>query len=263
MQLVTKPAQKAIGEKLIKEEFREELTPAGLRRSRSSHTSAPISRPRIDYIRGVNSSFTVRNLLMRGLIEREHGDAKGHFYEYRTSMQFLNRHRSPAAGADHPRADLGAVKKGQLVDFQVGGLPRSDLPRHGALHRPGGARRHARPGLRGGGAQHGQAAAPGPVRHRAPRRGHAAGCRWCRRARSSRTATPRASSRWWRSTSRSGSCSWARAGRRGRDPQGRSAPASASAAHPGERGQRRRGGGVSHAMARQSCACAARSSRRC
>src|SRR3989344_6123775 len=31
----------------------------------------PLSRSQIDYIRGVNSSFTVRNLMIRGLIERK------------------------------------------------------------------------------------------------------------------------------------------------------------------------------------------------
>jgi segregation and condensation protein B len=97
VQLVTKSSLKSIGEKLVKEEFREELTPAGLETLSLIAYLGPISRPRIDYIRGVNSSFIVRNLLMRGLIEREHGDEKGHLFEYRTSMEFLKHMGLPAA----------------------------------------------------------------------------------------------------------------------------------------------------------------------
>jgi segregation and condensation protein B len=89
VQLVTKPSLKVIGEKLVKEEFREELTPAGLETLSLIAYLGPITRPRIDYIRGVNSSFIVRNLLMRGLIERTQSAEKGHLFEYRTSVDFL------------------------------------------------------------------------------------------------------------------------------------------------------------------------------
>ena len=44
---------------------------------------APISRPEVDYIRGVNSSFIIRHLLIRGLIKRslKAGDNRAYVYE--------------------------------------------------------------------------------------------------------------------------------------------------------------------------------------
>lgn len=88
VQLVTKPALKDTGEKIMQEEFREELTPAALETLSLVAYLGPVSRSTIDYVRGVNSSFTMRNLLMRGLVERFHGGA-GHAYEYRVSFDFL------------------------------------------------------------------------------------------------------------------------------------------------------------------------------
>ncbi len=47
----------------------------------------PISRAEIDRIRGVNSSFILRNLLMRGLINRE--SITGNGYQFRISSKLL------------------------------------------------------------------------------------------------------------------------------------------------------------------------------
>ena len=49
----------------------------------------PIRRSEIDYIRGVNSSFMVRNLLMRGLVERMRDSKDSRLYIYRISREFL------------------------------------------------------------------------------------------------------------------------------------------------------------------------------
>ena len=48
----------------------------------------PISRAEIDRIRGVNSSFILRNLLTRGLISRE---AIGNSYQFRITSQLLQQ----------------------------------------------------------------------------------------------------------------------------------------------------------------------------
>ena len=88
LQLVTKPEFKDTGEKIVQEEFREELTPASLETLSLVAYLGPVSRPTIDYVRGVNSSFTMRSLLMRGLVERFHPET-GHAYEYRVSFDFL------------------------------------------------------------------------------------------------------------------------------------------------------------------------------
>ncbi len=48
----------------------------------------PVSRRHIDYIRGVNSSSTLRNLLLRGLIEREKTKTNQSFF-YTPSVELL------------------------------------------------------------------------------------------------------------------------------------------------------------------------------
>lgn len=115
VQLVTKPALKVIGEKLVKEEFREELTPAGLETLSLIAYLGPITRPRIDYIRGVNSSFIVRNLLMRGLIERTQSAEKGHLFEYRTSVDFL-KHMGVSSIRDLPEYERYHA---MLIEFET------------------------------------------------------------------------------------------------------------------------------------------------
>jgi len=89
VQLVTKPTFKNLAEKLLLEEFREELTPASLETLAIVAYLGPISRAAVDYIRGVNSSFTLRNLLMRGLIEKETETTKSNAYHYRVTFDFL------------------------------------------------------------------------------------------------------------------------------------------------------------------------------
>src|SRR3989344_9189415 len=69
-QLGTNPRFTDIIEKLIKNEFSEELSRAALETAAIIAYKGPMTRIEIEHIRGVNSSFTLRNLAMRGLIER-------------------------------------------------------------------------------------------------------------------------------------------------------------------------------------------------
>jgi segregation and condensation protein B len=50
----------------------------------------PISRADIDYIRGVNSQFIVRNLLIRGLIERVDNPTDARSFLYKTTLDLLS-----------------------------------------------------------------------------------------------------------------------------------------------------------------------------
>lgn len=86
--LATKPELKDVLESLMKEEFQESLTPAALETLSLVSYLGPVPRSSVDYIRGVNSSFTLRNLLIRGLIERAPAP-KGGGYLYAASMEFL------------------------------------------------------------------------------------------------------------------------------------------------------------------------------
>lgn len=70
VQLVTSPEFGPIVEGFIKSELTETLTPAALETLSIVAYFGPINRAKLDYIRGVNSTFTLRNLSIRGLIDR-------------------------------------------------------------------------------------------------------------------------------------------------------------------------------------------------
>jgi len=68
--LITKPELGEVVQKLVKSEFDSELTPAALETLSIVSYLGPITRAEIDYIRGVNSSFILRNLSIRGLVAK-------------------------------------------------------------------------------------------------------------------------------------------------------------------------------------------------
>lgn len=71
------------------EDLTRELTAAALETLAIIAYRAPISRPAIDAIRGVNSSFMLRNLLVRGLVEREPDQKRRNLWLYRPSFECL------------------------------------------------------------------------------------------------------------------------------------------------------------------------------
>ena len=71
----------------VKDEFRESLTPAALETLALVAYLSPVTRATIDYIRGVNSSYSMRNLSLRGLVER--GEEKGASFRYSPTQDFL------------------------------------------------------------------------------------------------------------------------------------------------------------------------------
>ena len=68
--LGTTPETAIVVEKLIKDELDKDLGKAGLETLSIVLYRGPIKRSEIDYIRGVNSSYILRNMVMRGLVER-------------------------------------------------------------------------------------------------------------------------------------------------------------------------------------------------
>ncbi|TSC73385.1 MAG: segregation and condensation protein B [Parcubacteria group bacterium Gr01-1014_70] len=86
--LVSAPMFAPMVEQLIKEEILGELTKAALETLTIIAYRHPITRSDIDYIRGVNSSFTIRNLAQRGLIERLSAEGQ-RGYRYQPSFEFM------------------------------------------------------------------------------------------------------------------------------------------------------------------------------
>lgn len=87
--LTTSPKSSEFTKELVKEEFNSELTKASLETLSIIVYKGPINRSKIDYIRGVNSAFTVRNLLIRGLVEKVVNPKDSRSYLYKPSFQFL------------------------------------------------------------------------------------------------------------------------------------------------------------------------------
>jgi len=88
VQLATKPELAPALEKIIETEFREELSNAALETLALVAYLGPVTKAMVDYIRGVNSGFTIRNLLMRGLIVRREAE-RSNAYAYAASVDFL------------------------------------------------------------------------------------------------------------------------------------------------------------------------------
>lgn len=87
--LATSPESSEFTKKLIEEEINAELSKPALEVLSIVVYRGPITRVQIDYIRGVNCTFTIRNLLIRGLIERIINPRDSRSYLYRPSFQLL------------------------------------------------------------------------------------------------------------------------------------------------------------------------------
>lgn len=76
--------------KKASEEYERDIGDAGLEVLAILLYEGPSSRATIDYIRGVNSSSSIRNLLTRGLIERSGNPEDGREYIYRATTDLLS-----------------------------------------------------------------------------------------------------------------------------------------------------------------------------
>ncbi len=74
-------------ERLVKEELVKDLGKAGLETLAIILYRGPVGRRDIEYIRGVNCSYIIRNLLVRGLVERvEKKGERGAIYQPTTAL---------------------------------------------------------------------------------------------------------------------------------------------------------------------------------
>ncbi|MEP7162960.1 MAG: SMC-Scp complex subunit ScpB [Candidatus Moraniibacteriota bacterium] len=91
VELATKGEHAHLIEALTKSTLQENLSRAALEVLSIIAYRAPVTRSHIESIRGVNCSFTLRNLLLRGLVERSGNPEDAREYVYAPSFLFLER----------------------------------------------------------------------------------------------------------------------------------------------------------------------------
>lgn len=89
VQLATKPAWSKILEDFVKEEITEDLTPASLEALSIITYLGPISRAKLEYLRGVNSIVILRSLMIRGLVERSPDPDHPAGFLYRPTFELM------------------------------------------------------------------------------------------------------------------------------------------------------------------------------
>jgi segregation and condensation protein B len=90
VQLATSPLNQEFVGQLVSGELGSELSHSALETLSIVAYRGPIPRVQIEAIRGVNCSYVLRSLLLRGLIERkEAADIRGYLYEI--SFDFLKK----------------------------------------------------------------------------------------------------------------------------------------------------------------------------
>lgn len=105
LEIATKPDHAVVIEKFTKSFLQENLSKAALEVLAIIAYRGPITRATIESIRGVNCSFTLRNLLIRGLITREENPEDNREYVYIASLSLLEK--------------LGIASQNELPDFSV------------------------------------------------------------------------------------------------------------------------------------------------
>jgi len=103
--LATAPEIGDFIEKIAKDEMSREIGKAGLETLAIILYNGPISRREIDYIRGVNSTFMLRSLSVRGLVEREPDPKDQRIWKYKGSLFLL--------------AHLGLKRIEELPEFEM------------------------------------------------------------------------------------------------------------------------------------------------
>lgn len=105
VQLVSAKENGELVSKFLGKQVSEELSRAGAEVLAVIAYRGPISRAEIEQIRGVNCSFTLRNLAMRGLVERKENPSDNRSFLYEISFDFLRA--------------LGISSVEQLPDYQL------------------------------------------------------------------------------------------------------------------------------------------------
>lgn len=102
VQLVTAPVLDELIERLRRDDLKRDIGRAGAETLAVVLYRGPVTRAEIDRIRGVNSAFILRNLLVRGLVARE---TEGKTHRFTITPELM--------------AHLGITHKSELPDYQT------------------------------------------------------------------------------------------------------------------------------------------------
>ncbi|HVZ76060.1 MAG TPA: SMC-Scp complex subunit ScpB [Candidatus Paceibacterota bacterium] len=115
----------ALVERIRKEELSREVGRAGLEALSAILYRGPLTRSEIDFIRGVNSSQTLRTLLMRGLVRKVHNpkDERSFLYEPTTELlaELGVREREDLPDYDAVRGKLAELEAAYRIKEQESG----------------------------------------------------------------------------------------------------------------------------------------------
>lgn len=89
LQLASNPDNSSQVKKFLALELREKLTDAALETLAIVLYKQPVSKTEIENIRGVNSQYTLRHLLIRGLIEKIQSPSDKRMQLYKTTLEFM------------------------------------------------------------------------------------------------------------------------------------------------------------------------------
>ncbi len=121
IQLVTSAENSKLMDEFLKNEMEQGLSRASLETLAIVAYRGPLTRIEIEEIRGVNCSYSLRYLLLRGLIERLENPADSRSWHYQISFDFL-RKLNLAKKEDLPRYE--ELKK---TDKKNENKPANDL----------------------------------------------------------------------------------------------------------------------------------------
>ena len=126
--LVTAPEMSETIETIRKEEFSKDISKAAAETLAIVLYKGPITRAEIDFIRGVNSTFILRNLQVRGLVEKTVNPKDERSFLYKPSAELL-AHMGITRIEDLPEFDK--VKR-ELELFTHEGEPSAETPPTGS-----------------------------------------------------------------------------------------------------------------------------------
>jgi segregation and condensation protein B len=104
LQLASNPDNSPFVKKFLSLELREKLTESALETLAIILYRQPVSKAEIENIRGVNSQYVLRHLLIRGLIEKIPSATDKRTQHYKTTLEFMQH--------------LGIKDTNELPDFE-------------------------------------------------------------------------------------------------------------------------------------------------